>query len=312
MGAQMGVALMNHMSRRSLIRNTAVAVAGGTLASSGMVHALAQPANHPAGIQFGVQLNAFPIDPNRFGTFLDTLRQVKQIGYQGFESSFRNVMGQFASADQARPSIEATGLTFFGVHIFLPDNRYDPATKVAPASLYQSVARGGAALEAKYMILSGLPVTNEEELKRKVDALNAAGAFAKTVGITAAYHNHWPEFQSNIGGQSEIEGLYAMTDPSIFSFVLDAGHAYRAGVDVPAFIRAHSGRIIAFHLRDYKNGRLVSLGQGTFPIQQVANTIDQVRWKGWVENEEEREDLSKTGAEVIQPAYTAMKEAFSK
>ena len=307
----MGVALMNHISRRSLLRN-ALAVAGGTLASSSVVDALAEPANHADGIQFGVQLNAFPIDPNRFDTFLDTLSEVKQIGYQGFESSFRNVMGQFASAEPARHSIEAAGLTFFGVHIFLPDNKYDPATKIAPASLYQSVARGGAALGAKHLILSGLPVTNEEELKRKLDALNAAGAFAKTVGITAAYHNHWAEFQSNIGGQSEIEGLYAMTDPSAFSFVLDAGHAYRAGANVPAFIRAHSSRIIAFHLRDYKNGRLVSLGQGTFPIQQVANTIAQIRWNGWVENEEEREDLSKTGAEVIRPAYTAMKEAFSK
>lgn len=303
---------MNHMSRRSLLRNAASAVAGGTLLSNRTLCALAQPMDHPSGIHFGVQLNAFPIDANRFDTFLDTLRQVKQIGYQGFESSFRNVMAQFASPEQAGHSIEATGLTFFGIHIFLPDKMYDPATKIAPASLYQSVARGGAALGAKHLILSGLPVTNEDELRRKVEALNAAGTFAKTAGIAAAYHNHWPEFESKIGGRTEIESLYAMTDPSIFSFVLDAGHAYRAGTDVPAFIRAHSSRIIAFHLRDYKNGRLVSLGQGTFPIQQVANTIKQIDWKGWVENEEEREDLSKTGAEVILPAYAAMKEAFSK
>jgi hypothetical protein len=31
-----------------------------------------------------------------------------------------------------------------------------------------------------------------------------------------------------------------------------------------------------------------------------------------VENEEKREELSRTEPEVIQPAYTAMKEAFSK
>ena len=303
---------MMQISRRSLLRSTAVAVAGGTFVSKYPLSALSPSVNDSSQIQFGVQLNAFPIDPNRFDTFLGTLGQIKQIGYQGFESSFRNLMAQFASPEQARHSIEATGLTFFGVHIFLPENRYDSTTKIAPASLYQSVARGGAALGAKHLILSGLPVTKEDELKRKVEALNAAGAFAKTVGITAAYHNHWPEFQSNIGGRSEIENLYAMTDPSLFSFVLDAGHAYRAGVDVPAFIRTHSSRIIGFHLRDYKDGRLISLGQGTFPIHEVANTIKQIGWKGWVENEEEREDLSKTGAEVILPAYTAMKEAFSK
>jgi sugar phosphate isomerase/epimerase len=60
-----------------------------------------------------------------------------------------------------------------------------------------------------------------------------------------------------------------MTDPSLVSFVLDAGHADHSGADVPAFLRNHSSRIIAFHLCDYKNGHLVSSGQGKFPIQQT-------------------------------------------
>jgi hypothetical protein len=210
---------MKKMTRRGLLRAAAVAAAGSGLASKSILNALTQPMDRASGIHFGVQLNAFPIDPKNFDTFLSTLGQVKDIGYQGFESSFRNVMPQFASPEQARHGIEATGLTFFGVHIFLPERMYDPATKIAPASMYESVARGGAALGAKHLILSGLPVSNEDDLKRKVEALNAAGAFAKTVGITAAYPNHWPEFQSNIGGRSEIENLYAMTDPSVFSFV---------------------------------------------------------------------------------------------
>src|ERR1700744_1055030 len=160
---------MMQMSRRSLLRSTAVAVAGGISVSKCPLRALSVSVNDSSRIQFGVQLNAFPIDPNRFDTFLGTLGQVKQIGYQGFESSFRNLMAQFASPEQARHSIELTGLTFFGVHIFLPENRYDSATKIAPASLYQSVARGGAALGAKHLILSGLPVTQEDDLKRKVE-----------------------------------------------------------------------------------------------------------------------------------------------
>jgi hypothetical protein len=50
----MRVALMNH---RGFLRNVTVALAGGTLASIGIVHALAQPVNRPAGIRFGVQLH---------------------------------------------------------------------------------------------------------------------------------------------------------------------------------------------------------------------------------------------------------------
>jgi len=258
--------------------------------------------------KFGVQLNAFPIDPKNFSTFLDALGEVKRIGYDGFESGFRNVSGQFASPQSARRQIEASGLAFFGIHIFLNTPMYDPATTIAPASLYESVGRGGAALGAKHLILSGAPAANVDQLSRKVEALNRAGAFAKGIGLRVAYHNHWPEFESKIG---EIEALYTRTDPALVSFLLDAGHAYRGGANVPQFIRAHFQRIIAFHLRDYRDGRLVTLGTGTFPLAEVAATIKQIGWKGWIENEEEREDLSHNGEQVIEPAYHAMKEAFS-
>ncbi len=259
------------------------------------------------GVRFGVQLNAFPIDPKNFQSFLDTLGTVKQIGYQGFESSFRNVSSQFERPEPARRQIEQTGLTFFGIHVFLPDQLYDPGTHIAAPSVYEPVARGGAALGARHLILSGAPCASEAGLRRKIEALNAAGRYARSVGIGAAYHNHWWEFESKIG---EIDALYTQTDPSLVHFVLDAGHAYHGGADVPAFIRTHARRIVGFHLRDYRNGRLSTLGTGSFPLAEVARTIEQIGWRGWVENEEEREDHSQNGAEVIQPAFKAMEEAF--
>jgi inosose dehydratase len=287
----------------------AALTAGAALSPLKSTRAYAEPSHISAGIRFGVQLNAFPIDPKRFETFLATLDQVKQIGYQGFESSFRNVNGQFDNPAPARRQIEQTGLTFFGVHIFLPGfDQYDSNTRIAAPSLYEPVARGGTALGARHLILSGAPAETPDQLKSKIDGLNTAGRFAQSVGLGVAYHNHWWEFESNIG---EIEALYMQTDPELVHFVLDAGHAYHGGADVPVFIRAHSARIVGFHLRDYKNGKLATLGTGAFPLAQVAATIKQIGWKGWVENEEEREDLSKNGVDVVAPAFKAMKEAFA-
>lgn len=279
----------------------------GALCASPAISATGQASSHP-NYRFGVQLNAFPIDPKNFSTFLSALADVKRIGYDGFESGFRNVSEQFAAPASACRQIEATGLTFFGVHIFLNTPMYDPATTIAPVSLYESVGRGAAALGAHHLILSAAPAKDPEQLNRKIEALNRAGGFAKGIGLGLAYHNHWPEFESKIG---EIEALYTKTDPALVSFLLDAGHAYRGGANVPQFIRAHSKRIVAFHLRDYKDGHLVTLGTGTFPLAEVAATIKQIGWKGWIENEEEREDLSHNGTQVIEPAYRAMKEAFA-
>lgn len=296
------------VSRRSIIRFFTVGMATAAIPPGLLSSARAQGQRRSSNLHFGVQLNAFPIDPKNFQTFLAALGEVQKIGYEGFESGFRFVSGQFARPESARKQIEQYGLTFFGVHIFLNTPMYDPATGIAPTSLYEDVARGGASLGARHLILSGAPASDADMLKRKIEALNRAGEFANSVGLRAAYHNHWPEFESKIG---EIEALYTRTDPKLVSFVLDAGHAYRGGANVPQFIRAHQHRIVAFHLRDYKDGHLVTLGTGTFPLKEVANTIKEIGWKGWVENEEEREDLSHNGAKVIEPAYRAMKEAFA-
>ncbi|MFZ0338221.1 MAG: sugar phosphate isomerase/epimerase [Terracidiphilus sp.] len=283
--------------------------ASGAISSLESARLYGQGGRVPSGIRFGVQLNAFPIDPKRFETFEAALAQVKQIGYQGFEAGFRYLSEQFAAPEMARRSIEQTGLTFFGIHIFLPSfEMYDPNTRIAAPSIYEPVARGGAALGAKHMILSGAPAQSADQLKTKIDGLNAAGRFALASGLTVAYHNHWWEFESKLG---EIEALYTETDPELVHFVLDAGHAYHGGADVPAFIRAHSQRIIGFHLRDFKNDQYVELGTGDFPLRQVAATIEQIGWKGWVENEEERADHSQGGLKVIAPAYKAMREAFT-
>ena len=114
-------------TRREVLQALGMLAASGAISSLGSARLFGQAGHVPAGIRFGVQLNAFPIDPKRFETFEATLEQVKQIGYQGFEAGFRFLSEQFAAPEMARRSIEQTGLTFFGIHIFLPTfGMYDP------------------------------------------------------------------------------------------------------------------------------------------------------------------------------------------
>jgi sugar phosphate isomerase/epimerase len=218
-----------------------------------------------------------------------------------------NLINDFNAPQQAAGRIHSSGLEFVGIHIFLPFDKLDPQTHLPPASLYEKVARGGKSLGAKRLFFSGAPAPAEIDVKRKAEALNAAGHFAKDVGLVFAYHNHWWEFQSKV---SEIETLYAEADPSVVSFLLDAGHAYRGGADVPDFLRRHSQRIVALHLRDYKDGKQVPLGQGTVPLAEIASTLHSLHWTGWAINEEEREDGSKAGLDFISPAYKALQGAF--
>lgn len=295
-------------TRRNILKAVGAFAIGGVFPAIARLDAFAQSTKSAAGIQFGAQTNAWAIDPKNFDSFLAVLGQVKQAGYAGFETGFFNLLAEFDTPDVARQKIAKTGLAFFGIHIFLPPDKVDQATRLPGAALYEKVARGGVALGPQHLILSGAPSRTVDELKAKIEALNTAGRFSKSLGLPLAYHNHWWEFDSKVG---EIEALYSQTDPALVSFLLDAGHAYRGGADVPAFLRSHSKRLVGIHMRDYKDGKQVPLGQGSFPLAQVAATLRQLQWKGWVLNEEEREDGTKGGLSVIDPAFKALQGAFA-
>jgi inosose dehydratase len=292
-------------SRREVLKGAAALSLGICFPGSD----LADVRGKDTRIKFGAQTNAWAIDPQKPDSFFEVLHQIKQIGYEGFETGFINLSGAFDAPSETARRISAIGLTFFGIHIFLPPYKWDVVTRLPPSVLYERVTHGGAELGAQRLILSGAPAGNSEELKAKVAGLNRAGQVAKSAGLKFAYHNHSWEFQSRVG---EIEALYTQTDPSLVSFLLDAGHAYQGGAHLPDFLRQHAKRIVALHFRDYRDGHQVPLGQGTFPLAEVAATLKQLRWSGWAINEEEREDSTKGGRDFIEPAFRAMQGAFSR
>lgn len=255
-------------------------------------------------IQLGCQTNAWPIRPGDSNTLFKALEDIKQLGFAGFETGFANVLPMAQRPEELKEHAE--GLTLFGVHIFLL--HYDPATSVAPPELVSKVAALGAKMGFQRLILSGAPAADQSAQKQKAEALNRYGREVKSLGMKLAYHNHGPEFK---GADPEIEGLLADTDPSLVWFLLDAGHAFDAGADVVAFVNRHYGRLTGLHLRDYKNGKQVPLGEGDFPLAAVAGALRRNHWSGWALAEEERLDGSKPGDAAAGPAFESLRKAFA-
>jgi inosose dehydratase len=258
----------------------------------------------PMKVHLGCQTNAWPIDPREFSNVLAIIQKVKDYGYEGFETGFANVQTQFENPAPAKAKLDAMGLKFIGVHIFL--NQYDPATHVAPRELYERVVTGSSKLGAERLVLSGTPPEDQAGRQRKADELNRAGAFAQKLGLKLAYHNHGPEF-ANHG--EEIEFLMGQTDPAKVWFLMDAGHAFRAGADIPGFLRKHKDRLFGLHIRDSKDGKETPLGTGEFPLEGLAVAIRETGWNGWLINEEERIG-GKPGDEAVKPARDALFHIF--
>lgn len=257
-------------------------------------------------IRIGCQANAWAIDPAKPETLFCTLREIDELGFQGFETGFRNVMHLGNSQEQFANARRR--LSFIGVHIFL--NEYDADTCLPPLLMATEVAEVGAALGAERLIVSGWPARVEGEgdkTEAKAAALNTLGERARSFGLGFAYHNHGPEMR---GAEPELEELLARTDASLVGLLLDAGHAFRAGVDVAEFVERHAERLMGVHLRDFRSGQQVPLGDGDFPLSEVARALREKNWSGWVLAEEEREDSSKLGTSVMKPARSALKQAF--
>ena len=239
------------------------------------------------------------------------LREIKELGFEGFETSFRNVERQFADPTGARSRVDKAGLQVFGVHIFLGD-QYDPQTSLPPLALINKVADGGAALGAQRLIVSGASVTSRSgmdlgALRRKTEAMNAAAAECRKRGLRFCYHNHSAEFSAGAG---EMHALVQQTTEGLVDFLIDAGHGYEAHADVVAFFAKHASRIVAVHLRDSLGGEEVPLGQGDVDYHPIAQAMAKVRWAGWVLAEEERLSGAKLGRAAVGPARSYIRQVF--
>jgi len=293
------------VSRREFLATVPAGLAGGILSPL-------RSSAAATSVKIGCQTNAWRIDPGNFDDLLNVLGKLKGLGYEGFETGFRNVQRQFANSETARRQLQKDGLKFLGCHIFL--EQYDPNTQIAPMELVKQIADGSALLGAERLILSGGGLVKDGKidrvaLKRKADGLNAAGRYCRSKGLRLAYHNHGPEFANN---GEEIEGLYRLTDPGVVDFLTDCGWAWRGGANVPKFFEQHHKRLIGLHLRDFKNGEQVPLGGGEFPLVELAAAIKKVKWNGWVINEEERLSGEKPGERAVAPARQALKQVFGK
>lgn len=263
-----------------------------------------------SNLRAGCQTNAWRINPQNFAELLAVLDKIRAYGYHGFETGFRNVQGQFENLPQARAAIEKRGLQFFGCHIFLL--QYDESTLLPPAELSTRVIHGAAALSAKRLILSGASARrngtlDRPALQRKCDELNRVGRLCTGKGIVLAYHNHDKEF---VDGGSEMESMLRDTDPQSVRLLLDAGHAFRAGADIAAFVKQHARRIEGIHLRDFRGGEQVPLGEGDVDLRPLAKLLRETNWRGWLINEEERLNDIKPGDAAIHPARKSLRTIF--
>jgi sugar phosphate isomerase/epimerase len=287
-------------------RRTLLAGSAGSIAS--VLAPLRSAAKSPRP---GCQANGWNLDPAKFDLLLTAIREMKELGFQGFETNLRFVQPQLGRVKDAKAALEEAGLEFIAAHTNVPDYEklgLDAAAEQAAKAAEQARQFGARALVMSHKGLSPTGEFSAEALDRKAKMLNLAGRRCADAGLTLAYHNHQPEFRN---GAAEELGLLRNTDPQLVSLMLDIGHAWIANPDAISVFQAHPERAFGLHVRDFHNRVSVPLGQGEFPLRQLAEAIRKSGWSGWLIDEEERpNDADKPGSKATGPSRKTMKEIF--
>src|SRR5258708_3518683 len=176
---------MDAVTRRQFLTTTAGGMAAVAFGATRLKAAAAS-----ARIQVGCQANGFPLKPGDFPALLAALRQMKALGYEGFECNIRLVEGEFARMAEARKAIEDTSVKFIGVHTSM---------QLAKPDVFPHWVECVAALGASCIVMSNAgPAeaknTDADAWRQKAAALEELGKTCRRGGLRLAYHNHNPEF----------------------------------------------------------------------------------------------------------------------
>jgi len=157
-------------------------------------------------------------------------------------------------------------------------------------------------MKFEYVKTAGIPlIVGAPSLK----TLPRVEKFVKEYGIKVAIHNHGPE-DKNFPSPFDVLKAVRSLDPRV-GLCIDAGHAVRAGADVPAAVKAAGPRLFDMHIKDLsdfgRDDRGVPVGDGLMPIPGIFKALIAIGFKGQIMLEYEVDETNPLPGMVKSLAY---------
>ena len=123
--------------------------------------------------------------------------------------------------------------------------------------------------------------SSEDGVKRLADELNRSLANAKRHGMKLGYHNHFWEFQNQIGGRAAYDVFLELLEPEIF-VEIDVYWARVGGQDPAELVARLGPRARMLHIKDGPAdgpaSAMTAVGSGTLDIAGIASANPAVEW----------------------------------
>lgn len=227
---------------------------------------------HPAGVTSVKDL--YYLTP---GSTEQALEEIAAAGYSGFELFDGNLM-QYADRPEAfRALMERTGLSFVGVYSganFIFDEILDEElTKI------RGVVEFAASLGVEHLVVGGGAIraagTREDDYRKLGAGLERVRELAEQAGLTPHYHPHLGTIAQS---PEQIGKIFAHTG---IHFCPDTAHLEAGGGDPVELIRTYADRITYVHLKDYRDGAFLPLGEGAQDLDGILAALRAQSYDGW-------------------------------
>jgi sugar phosphate isomerase/epimerase len=238
--------LMNHITRRTVLRNGAATAASVALMTALSKHLQAKSFAKSPGIQL------YTVGKELTEDMPGTLAKIAAMGYRTVESA--GMGGK--SAAEFRKALDAAGLKCPSSHMFpMPGQStaqvFDDAKTLGSEYVVASVQLKTEGLKSVEDYIRVLSALTEDDYKRMVGTLNDLATQAKSAGLKFAYHNHNMEFHKWADGQTTYEILMAGTDSSLVKIELDCGWSDLGGCPPLEVFKKYPGRVKMLHIKDF-------------------------------------------------------------
>ena len=294
------------LTRREMLRGLSGCLVAGLLSS-------AAPSTAPPNIRWAQGYLLWRNFKGRTLTLKDALADLKAVGADGIEFSPQasELEQQGLTPDALKTLLKQAGLSVSGNYFSAPF--YDPSRK--EEILREAASRFALLREfgAKNLII-GPPGGKETDsgraqlIRQAAAVLNELGRRAVDQGLQIGLH---PHLNTLIETPAEIDLAMEATDPRYVGLAADTGHIYLAGGDLLAVLGKYQSRLNYFHFKDgvrpfarpdFKPN-LRELGKGEVDFPAVMRLLKKMRYRGWINIEQDATRLTPQESATISMAY---------
>ncbi len=258
-------------SRRSFIRNSALAAAGVSLLQQNIFAAVKK------GELTGIQLYSVRADMK--ADPLGTLKQLSDMGYRHVEhANYANRKFYGWTVSEFKKILNGFGMSMPSGHTVLDAKHWD-ASKKDFTNEWKYTVEDAAAMGQSFVISPWLEESKRKsmsDLKSFMEIFNRSGELCKKFGMKFGYHNHDFEFSEKVEGKVLFDIILAETDPNLVMQQLDIGNMLNGGAKALEVMQQYPGRFESMHVKDeikategHEPFESTILGNGVVPIKSI-------------------------------------------